>query len=115
MTDTERERAERRLYPRLRAPVYCSPVGLPLFPGKRRPLDIGLGGVRVYTDEELKEGSRLELEIFLPDGTSVVFKVEVVWVDKLPEGAPARCDVGLMFTAIHPQYRERLSSVLKQA
>ena len=54
----------------------------------------------------------LHIEIFLLDGTSVVCRVEVAWVDALGDGAPARYDVGLTFTAIQPNDRARLAPVL---
>jgi type IV pilus assembly protein PilZ len=107
--------SRRPQYPRLNAPVYWRPSGLPLFWRKRNPVEDDLGGVSVYLDEELKESSRLKIEIFLPDGTSVVCKVVVAWVDRLPEGAPARFDAGLGFTALEPSDRERLSQVLERA
>jgi hypothetical protein len=52
--------------------------------------------------------------VFLPDGTSVVCKAQVVSVDKLSEGAPAQFDVEVEFIAIRPHDRERLSCVLVQ-
>jgi hypothetical protein len=112
LTDTKQEHQERILYPRLQAPVYWRPVGLPLFRRKGRPIGKTLGGARVYTDEELTEGTRLELEVFLPDGTSVTCKVQVASVDKLPDGGPARFDVEVEFIAILPHDRERISCVL---
>jgi hypothetical protein len=108
----KREHRERLFAPRLQAPVYWRPVGLPLFRSRRRRSRRALGGARVYTDEELKEGTRLELEVFLHDGTSVGCKVQVVSVDKLAEGAPALFDVEIEFVAIRPGDRERITSVL---
>jgi hypothetical protein len=87
---------------------------LPLFRRKRKPSGKTLGGARVYTDEELKEGTRLELEVFLPDGASVTCKVQVASVDELLEGGPARFDVEVEFIAIRPYDRERISTVLVQ-
>ncbi|TMA18333.1 MAG: hypothetical protein E6J84_06055 [Deltaproteobacteria bacterium] len=58
-------------------------------------------------------GDRLELELFLPDQSEVVCTVEVVWVEELPEGSPARYDVGVKFVTISPGDRERLSTVLQ--
>lgn len=101
-------------YPRLKAPVYFTELGSGFFRRRRRSFDPALGGMRVYTDEKPKEGSQLQLEIFLPDGTSVICKVGVARVDLLPSGSPATYDVGLCFIAIHPHDRERLSAVLKQ-
>jgi len=108
------QRPKRTHYPRLQAPVYWTPVGLPLFRRSKTSIE-DLGGVLVYLDEKLKEGARLKIEVFLPDGTSVVCKAEVDWIDRLPQGAPARFEVGLKFTAIAPRDRERLSAVLQEA
>jgi PilZ domain-containing protein len=104
--------ADRAAYPRLLAPSYFSPAGLPLFRRHRQPSDSGLGGISVHTDEELTPGSRLKVEVFLADATTVVCEVSVAWVERLPEGAPARYDVGLMFTTIDPRHRDRLCSAL---
>jgi uncharacterized protein (TIGR02266 family) len=108
------QRPERAHYPRLRAPVYWRPAGLPFF-RRRRTSTQDLGGALVCLDETLEEGDRLEIEVFLPDRSSVVCKAEVAWVDRLPAGALARFEVGLRFTVIAPDDRERLSAVLQQA
>jgi uncharacterized protein (TIGR02266 family) len=108
------ERPKRPYYPRLRAPVYWRELGSP-FLRRRKKTSEDLGGVRVYLDEKLEERARLEIEIFLPDDTTVVCKVEVAWVDTLPERAAARFDVGLKFTEMSSGDRERLASVLVQA
>jgi hypothetical protein len=102
-------------YPRLHAPVYFTRAGacFLFLCGRRKLAHHVLGGLRVYTDERTRVGTRLELEIFLPDGTSVVCKTEVAWVESLPVGAPANSDVGLSIIAIHPHDHERLSSVLE--
>jgi c-di-GMP-binding flagellar brake protein YcgR len=105
---------ERREFKRVHAPVYCRPMGLSLrFLQKQKALDISLGGVRIYSDEAIKKGTRLELELFLPDGASVTCRVEVAWIDELPEGAPARHDVGLKFIEIKPEDKDRLGSILE--
>jgi PilZ domain-containing protein len=101
---------ERASYPRLQAPTYFRPAGLPVF--VRRTKDGSLGGVSVHTDEEMRPGSRLKIEVFLADDTSVVCQVRVAWVERLPDGAPARYDVGLTFTAIDPRHRDRLRSAI---
>jgi hypothetical protein len=99
----------------LQAPGYFTKVGASFLRGWRRPLDEALSGVRVYTDEQPREGARLQVEIFLADDTSVICKTEVVWVIPAPEGTPALYDVGLAFIAINPDDRQRLAGVLEQA
>ena len=96
--------------------MYCRPVGLSfkLLQAKQRPLDISLGGMRIYSDEPIKKGSQLELELFLPDNTSVTCRVEVVWLEQLPAGSPAQHDVGLKFIEIKSEDKARLASVLDQ-
>ena len=103
---------DRRKFHRVNAPVFCRPLGQPLF-GRRKAVDVSLGGLRVYADDPPMAGDRLELELFLPDQTEVVCAVEVVWVEELPEGSRARYDVGVKFVSISAADRERLSSVLQ--
>ena len=108
---SDQAQVARTHYPRLRAPVYFNRLAFPLFRRKPKRFEDRLGGVSVYTDDEPAKGTPLKIEIFLPDGTTVVCRAEVAWVETLPVGAPARCDVGLRFIAIRPGDRERLSSV----
>jgi len=98
---------DRRKFQRVDAPVFCRPIGQPLF-GRRKAVDVSLGGLRIYADDPPKAGDRMELELFLPDQTELACTVEVVWVDDLPEGSPARHDVGVKFVFIQPVDRERL-------
>jgi hypothetical protein len=112
---TEHDERPRKEYPRLRAPVYFTRTMRALFRRRRTPTDGALGGVSVYTDEEPPRGAQLKAEIFLPDGSSVVCRTEVAWVEKLSDGGPARCEVGLRVTAIHPLDRARLSGVLDRS
>jgi len=115
-TTSPLERPKRPYYPRLLTPVYWTAVvGMPFIRRKMPVEDEDLGGVRVFLDEKLKERARLEIEVFLPDATTVMCRVEVAWVDKLPEGSPAPFEVGLKFIAITPSDRQRISSVLEQA
>lgn len=83
-----------------------------LQPKQQRPLDISLGGMRIYSDEAIKKGTKLELELFLPDASSVTCKVEVVWIDELPVGSPAKHDIGLKFIDIKTEDKARLASIL---
>jgi hypothetical protein len=113
---SERTRPDSNSYPRLQAPVYFTRAGRRWWRRKRQPAGHPTGGISVFTDDEPPErGIRLHLEIFLRDGTSVVCRVEVAWILSLPDGAPARYEVGLDFTALRPNDRERLSSSLEAA
>jgi PilZ domain len=101
----------RRQYPRVNVSVFCRPIGKPLF-GRRRATDVSLGGLRLYADEPAQVGDRLALELFLPDDRQVECRVEVVWVEELPAGSPARFDVGLKYIEIDPEIRALLLTVL---
>ena len=102
---------DRRQYPRVNAPVFCRPVGKPFF-GRRRASDVSLGGMRLFADEAPATGDRLELELFLPGDVEATCIVEVVWVEPLPEGSPARYDVGVKYVEIANDDKQRISDVL---
>lgn len=74
-------------------------------------VDIGLGGLRVYSDEPLKLGERLDIELFLPDDTSLHCLVRVAWLTALSDG-PARYDVGLQILDIGSNSLMHLGKVL---
>lgn len=103
----------RRRFKRVAAPVYCRPAGLrSFFEAGRAVNDISPGGIRLYSDEAFKVGARLELEVFLPDQTSVTVTARAVWVDNLPSNAPAAYDVGFEFVDISPRDHLRLGQIL---
>lgn len=104
--------AERRRYRRVQAPVLIRPVSPLARRVEPKVNDVSLGGLRAYSDEEQKPGTRLELELLLPDGGSATVLAEVVWVMPLAEGAPARYDVGLRFVDARPEDLERIARVL---
>ena len=83
-----------------------------MFHHRRNTQDISLGGMRVYTDEDYALGSRLDLDVLMPDESWVRCWATVVWRSELGAGAPARFDVGLRFTDMEPADVERLASVL---
>lgn len=107
---------DRRRFRRVQAPVFCRPVGWRLFDGEQpaATVDISLGGLRIYADEAPSQGSKLELELFLPDRSSVVCRVEVAWTSRLPPGSPSNYDVGLKFLELDPKDVARLSVVLDE-
>ncbi len=106
------DQKERRRFPRLKAPVFCRPAGL-RFHDAGRPVDIGLGGARVFSDDATEVGTFFELDLLLPDGQTIVCKAVVAWSDKLPPGSPALYDLGLQFTELSDEDRKRLGTVLE--
>lgn len=105
--------AERRRFPRVKAPIYCRPAHRRL--PRREVLDVGLGGMRVYSDDAHKVGARFEVEMFLPSGESLTLLTEVVWIRKLDAGEPAEYDVGLAFLHVPEEARDELGKVLESA
>ena len=104
--------SDRRRYPRIRANVVCRPAGSELFHQRRNARDISLGGMRVYSDDDYAVGTRLDLDVLMPDESSVRCWGVVVWRSELGPGAPAKFDVGLRFTDMDPADLQRLASVL---
>jgi|ERR1700722_4311181 c-di-GMP-binding flagellar brake protein YcgR len=103
---------ERRRFRRIQAPVYCRPAGVSILERRREPVDISLGGVRVYSDDRHAMGSLVKMEFFVEGGPHLTYTAEVVWVDQLPAGAPAKYDVGLKFVDLQPATAEFLRTVL---
>jgi hypothetical protein len=103
---------ERRKYRRIRAPLYCRPAGMQFLARQRQPVDVSLGGVRIFSDDRLEVGELLKMEFFLPDTKPVTYTAEVVWIEPLPSGGPAPFDVGLKFLALEPAALSLLVGVL---
>lgn len=101
---------ERRQFPRVLAPIYYRSPRI-LTP-KKRVSNVSLGGIRIYSDERLKVGKRIEIEIFLPNGFSVVAITRVVWINELPQDSEAQYDVGLEFIHLPVGAMEELKEVL---
>lgn len=101
-------------YRRILAPIYHRPTSW-FSQGLRRKgatdpsPDVGFLS---YSDEPVKLGRLLEMEVFLPDQSSVTVVVEVAWCDPLPPDAPARFDVGMRLVYLEPAATARLDSVL---
>lgn len=74
---------------------------------------MGLGGMRVYSDEAFKVGARFDVELFFPDASSITCLAEVVWIRDLEPGSPAAYDVGLQFLHIPAAKQERLRELLE--
>ena len=101
---------DRRQYPRLNAHVFWRSPGLT---GPRRPVkDVSLGGMRMYSDETIPVGTRLELELLVPGEGTLELLARVVWVELLPNSQPARCDVAVEFLDVPEAAREQLAAAL---
>jgi hypothetical protein len=85
---------ERRRFPRLDVPLYYRPGRL--FGPRRVARDVSRGGIRVYTDDALEVGTRLEIELFLREGDSLTLDVRVAWLRELV-AEDARYEAGLEF------------------
>lgn len=105
----EGDSKERRRYSRVNVPIYYRSARM--F-GPRKPAgDISLGGIRISTDDELKLGKRLEIELFLPDGGTLSCDVRVAWVRPHPEGFAAY-EAGLEFLALDEEQAARVARCL---
>jgi c-di-GMP-binding flagellar brake protein YcgR len=114
MANTTFETTEnRRKYPRFKAPICYRSA--PLFASLRKPLvNISLGGIRIYSDEKIRLGKRLEVELILPDDTILTCMALVIWVNPLPEGSDSKYDVGLQFTAVPEDKLHHLDEILNR-
>jgi hypothetical protein len=103
---------DRRKYRRIRAGLYCRPAGVKFLARQREPVDVSLGGVRIFSDDPMPVGELLKMEFFLPDVPPVTYTAEVVWIEPLGADAPARFDVGLKFIQLEPDALQLLMKVL---
>jgi c-di-GMP-binding flagellar brake protein YcgR len=81
---------------------------------KLRTVDMSLGGARVYSDERLKLGRKLHVELLADPGSTIQVLARVVWIDELEEGRPARYDVGLEFLEVPEEMTSRLAAILQK-
>ena len=102
---------ERRRFPRLRAAVLYR---TPKKEGSTVPTyDLGLGGVRIYSNVYFKKGKQIEIELCFPKGNSIVATVRAVWINVLPPGSDATFDVGLEFIDLSANAIDELKKVLE--
>ncbi len=111
MNGSDRPEFRRRRFPRVKAPVLYRPIKV-LGP-RRRIYDISPGGVRIYSDEQLREDDQLEIELFLPNGQTILATARVAWINKLPPDEDARFDVGLEFISLPANATQELKYVLE--
>ena len=79
-----------------------------------RTVNVSMGGARVFSDERMKLGSKLNLELMPEPDLSVQVLARVAWIDELQEGAPARFDVGLEFLDVPEEMVSRLAAILQR-
>jgi hypothetical protein len=105
--NTDRRRFQRVIVPVLyRIPKHSTP--------KRQVKNLSIGGVRIYSDEDLDVGQTLELEFFLPNGITIEAAAKVVWIKKQQPGSEGLYDVGMEFTNLSEVALMELDSVLNQ-
>jgi len=71
--------------------------------------------MRIYSDEYVEAGRRLDIELFLPSGSTVEAIVRVVWIKELPRAASAMYDVGLEFVRLSASAEQKLSAILQHS
>jgi hypothetical protein len=79
-----------------------------------RTVNVSMGGARVFSDDRMKIGSKLNLELMPDPETSVQVLARVAWIDELGDGAPARYDVGLEFLDVPEEMVSRLAAILQR-
>ncbi len=105
---------ERRQFRRLQVPVFCRAAGMEVMT-RRHPIDLSLGGVRIYSDQRFAKGELLTLELMAVDAPASTFTAEVVWIEDLPAGSPAKYDVGLRFRSVDPTQAAALEKMLSKS
>ena len=81
---------------------------------KLRTVNMSLGGARVYSDDRLKLGRKLHLELLAGPDSTVQVLARVVWIDELAAGEPARYDVGLEFLDVPEEMMSRLAAIFQK-
>ena len=79
---------------------------------KRHPVDMSMGGVRIFSDQPFKLGELLTMEFLSAEVAATTFTAEVVWIEELPKGAEAAYDVGLRFKNVDPLQAQVLERLL---
>lgn len=95
--------------------MYCRPARRRLL-RRRQVIDVGLGGMRVYSDDPFGLGDRLEIDLLSAEGDDfVTCLTEVVWIREIEGGHPARYDVGLRFLEIPAAARAMIEDLVTKA
>ena len=76
-------------------------------------MNLGLGGVRIYSNRYLQKDKRQEIVLCFPEGNTFSATVQVVWTKILPPGSAAVFDVGLEFVELPAEAIDVLKEVLE--
>ena len=102
---------DRRRFRRVKTPILYQSTHFSL--QRERIIDIGLGGIRTFTDIKYKVGKKLDIELLLPDKSGIKCTVKVVWIDTLPEGSHSLYEIGLEFLKLTEYKLELLKSIIE--
>ncbi len=95
--------------------MYCRPARRRLL-RRHKVVDLGLGGMRVYSDDPFDVNDRLEIDLLNADGEEfVTCLTEVVWIREIKGGSPAKFDVGLRFLEIPTRARSMIEDLVNRA
>jgi hypothetical protein len=103
--------SDRRIYPRLKVPMLWRSPGMV---ANLRTVNMSIGGARVYSDDRMKLGRKVHLELLAGPDSTVQVLARVVWIDELGAGEPARYDVGLEFLDVPEEMTSRLAAILQK-
>jgi hypothetical protein len=103
--------SDRRIFPRLKVPMLWRSPGMV---ANLRTVNMSLGGARVYSDDRMKLGRKLHVELLVGPDSTVQVLARVVWIDELETGAPARYDIGLEFLDVPEEMTSRLAAILQK-
>jgi hypothetical protein len=78
------------------------------------PKNVSAGGARMFSDDKIDVGKRLDMTITLPRGRFIECRGLVVWTKKLPAASEARYDIGIAFYEMTDEDREHLASYLTE-
>jgi hypothetical protein len=106
---------EHKSFRRVKAPMWHRPTSWYGAGLRVADLEQTLAGFRSYSDEPMALGHLLEVDVLLPDGDLATAVVEVAWAEPLPQGHPARFEVGLRVVHAPTGHLARLESVLAQS
>jgi Tfp pilus assembly protein PilZ len=100
----------RRQYPRVKAPIFFSP--LDVYAPKKQVFDIGLGGVKIQSDHQVRVGERLSIDLHLPDESSLRCHAKVMWLESTANNGHSAFNMGLQFVEVTQQDLKRLASII---